>query len=291
MTFLERKITLQIDLGNKATFNPGGDNTVTIKGHRVHVSLTNTFGPLNGEARIRVYGLAPSLLNQIASLNQTTATAQANTVTVLAGDDTNGMAIAYSGQIQIAQADMSEHPESALNITAMGVGLLGVKRVNPTSYAGSADAAVILKNLATLGGLDFENSGASKILATPYFCGDLSKQIDDCARQAGFDRYIDKQTLAIWPRGGSRGGAIPLISADTGMVGFPSYTSMADGGGLALTCLYNKDLKVGGKVQVKSQLSVANGTWQVFSISHELESLVPGGQWFSHFNALFPSNG
>lgn len=286
MTFRERKITLQIDLGNKATFNPGGDNTVTLRDHRVHVSITKTYGPLNGEARIRVYGLAPSLLNQLASLNKTTATAQANTITVLAGDDVRGMGIAFAGQIQVSQADMSQHPETALNITAIGVGLLGVKRANPVSYPGTADAAVILKNMATLGGLDFENWGASYILATPYYCGDLKKQIADCMRAAGFEGLLDDKTLAIWPRSGTRGGAIPLISPETGLVGYPSYTSMDEGGGLSLTTLYNTDIRIGGQIAVQSGLAVANGKWQVFSLNQELEAQVPGGQWFTHLTTL-----
>jgi len=32
------------------------------------------------------------------------------------------------------------------------------------------------------------------------------------------------KTLIIWPKGGSRGGSIPLVSRDTGMIGYPSYT-------------------------------------------------------------------
>ena len=35
----------------------------------------------------------------------------------------------------------------------------------------------------------------------------------------------------------------------------------------------------------------ANGTWSVYSLDHDLESLVPGGAWFSNVGAIRPGLG
>ncbi|MDE1947542.1 MAG: hypothetical protein KGL43_02780 [Burkholderiales bacterium] len=288
MTFITRAIELSFTLGhdasgNAASFNASGANVVTLTGHRVQVSVSETTGPGMGEARIRVYGLVPSILNRLSSLNSATATAAPNRVVVKAGDNGHALAIVFDGQINLAQADMSQQPTTTLNIMAFGGLLNAVQPIPPSSYPGAADAAIILQNLASQMGLAFENSGASKMLATPYFWGDAKKQAMDCARAAGFEIVIDRNTLAIWPKGQARGLAVPLISPDTGMVGYPTYSSMSDGGGITVKTLFNPQIRAGGAVQVKSALPVANGRWLVFHVGHELEAEVPGGQWFTHF--------
>lgn len=280
MTFVQRSIELTFTLGVAAA------STVTLTGHRVQVSIANTIGPGSGDARVRVYGLTPSVLNQLASLNQATALAQSNRIQIKAGDAGKALALVFDGQIILAQADMSQQPNTALNIMAIGGALASVQPLPPSTYPGAADAAIILQNLAAQMGLAFENSGASKMLATPYFWGDARKQATDCARAAGFEIAFDSNTLAIWPKGSTRGGLVPLISPDTGMVGYPTYSSMTDGGGLEVTTIFNPSLRIGAAVQVKSSLPPANGKWGVFNLTHELESEIPGGQWFTHFRAL-----
>ena len=286
MSFIERKIALQITLGQGASFDPSGSNVVNLEKHRISVSINKTIGGAGfGEARIRVYGLVPSILNKLSSLNSAIATAQGNRLAVMAGDDRNGMALVFTGNIILAQADMSTQPETALSLLAVGSGLQATQNIAPQSYPGGADAAVILQNLASLAGLNFVNYGASKIISTSYTWGSARKQIEDVIRAAGFHGAIDNGALIIWPADGVRGGQVPLVSSATGMVGYPTYWASEKGGGIAVTTVFNQQLRTGAAVKVESGLNVANGTWGIYELAHDIESLVPGGQWFSHFKA------
>ncbi len=285
MTFAQRAIEVTFALGNGASFNTPGDNVVTLTGHRVKTRITAVAGPASGQANIRVYGLQPSILNKLAALNGAAATAQSNRVIVKAGNAGEVPAIVFDGQIVLAQSDMTQQPQTALEITANGGALGSVMPTPPSTYPGTADAAVILQNLATIMGLSFENSGASKILSTPYFKGDAKSQAIACANAAGFEITFDQNTLAIWPKGKVRGGSIPLISPDSGLVGYPTYVAMTEGSGLFVTTIFNPQLRTGGAVQIKSSLPYANGKWGVFYLTHQLESEVPNGQWITQFTA------
>jgi len=286
VTFLKRRIDLSFALGLGGAFGESGTNTVTVSGLRVHAHIEQVNGPGMGQAEVRVYGLTPSLLNQLSSLNQATQVTRKNVLTVSAGDDVNGMAVVFQGQISVGQIMLNAAPDTHLLVLANSGGLEAVQRVAPTSYPGSADAAVIMQNLAYLADLDFENNGVSVQLATPYFTGSPWEQMKRCAEHGNFNYTIapngNRKVLAIFPKDGARGGAIPLVSPATGMVGYPSYSTSVYG--LELTTLFNPLLRIGGQVKVQSSLEVANGTWRIFNLQHELESEDPGGQWFTRFS-------
>ena len=52
----------------------------------------------------------------------------------------------------------------------------------------------------------------------------------------------------IWPKGQNRGTLIPLISAETGMVGYPSSTQ----NGVAVRVLYNPAMNIGQRVKAEA---------------------------------------
>jgi hypothetical protein len=283
VSFVKRRVDVTFQLGT-GSFGESGTNTVTCSGLRVQAHIDKVFGPGMGEAQLRIHGLTPSLLNQLSSLNQATMATRRNTIIISAGDDVSGMATVFQGQIMISQIMLNTAPDTALMVLAQAGALAAVQNVPPTSYPGTADAAVVMQNLAFLAGLEFENNGVSMQLATPYYPGSPLEQIRKCAQagRAVFDYVIDDRTLAIFPVGGSRGGQIPVISPATGMVGYPNYSTSVFG--IELTTLFNPLLRPGGMVKVESDLAVANGTWQVFNMQHELESEDPGGQWFTRFS-------
>ena len=97
---------------------------------------------------------------------------------------------------------------------------------------------------------------------------------------------LDEGKLAIWPRGASRAQtAVPLLKADTGMVGYPTYTAT----GIVVTTLFNPTIRNGASVAVESSLTPANRPdWHVMKLVHELESNTPGGKWFTQVNLARP---
>jgi hypothetical protein len=207
-----------------------------------------------------------------------------NTVTVLAGDDVSGMAQVFQGTIIAAWADFMAAPEVAFNITGSAGLIEALLPIPASTYPGSADAAVILANLAGQMGLEFENSGVSVILSKPYFPGSARAQAQACADAARIEWVIDNGTLAIWPRGGARKGLVPLVSPEAGMVGYPTYTAT----GIVVTTQFNPTVRFGGQIQVQSSLTPACGAWNVVTLVHDIEANMPGGKWFSQMQLAAP---
>jgi len=289
MTFARRVISLQFSLGMGGSFGESGADTVTVTGLRVQAQIDKVVGPGMGTLNMRVYGLTPDMLNQLSALNQGAETYKRNMVTVQAGNEGEVLATVFQGQILVGQQNLNGQPDTSLLVVAAAGQLQAVQTAQPTSYPGGADAATIMSNLAQLAGLQFENNGVSVQLSTPYFYGSPRDQIRTCAEAGRFNWIIDdggsgtgaQNTLAIWPNGGSRNGQIPLISKDTGMIGYPDYSTSLNG--LTISTLFNPFIRVGGLVQIKSDLQVANGTFRTFDISHTIESETPGGQWMTRF--------
>ncbi|WP_347558583.1 hypothetical protein [Robbsia sp. KACC 23696] len=281
MSFARRKIDLTFRLGT-GNFGESGSNTVKVSGLRVHASIEKAGGASMGTAHLRVFGLTMSMMNQltgIVALIDGQIAYRANEVVVEAGDDVAGMSVIFQGQIAKSQIDMSGAPESALMIVGTAGLFDASKPVPAVSYPGSADAAVIMQNLATQSGYSFENNGVSVILSSPYFHGSARDQMVACANAAGIEWIIDDGVLAIWPKGGARGGAIPVVSPETGMVGYPIY----DSPGITVRTVFNNQLLYGAKVKVESSLAFANGTFIMFHLAHELQSETPNGAWFTQF--------
>lgn len=284
MPLIERKIDVIVAFGTGAD-GLGEGVAVTLSGHRVSASVNIAGGAGLGNAQVRIYGLTLSLMNQLSTVGKLPTMFRKNTVTVMAGDEVNGMAQIFQGTIIAAWADMMAAPDVAFNITA-GAGLIeALLPIPASSYPGSADAAVILSNLAAQMGVAFENNGVSVILPKPYYAGSARAQALAVVEHAGIEwNGIENGVLAIWPRGGSRGGQIPLIEAGKNLVGYPTYTAT----GIVVTTEFNPVARFGGQVEVKSELTPACGTWNVLTLLHDVESQVPTGKWFSQMQLVAP---
>jgi hypothetical protein len=287
MSFTRKKINLTFKLGRDTngvqyTFTEGNYDQVSVTGLRIQATIANAGPPSMGEAFVIVHGLTPSLMNQLSTvrrLNNGRVTTRFYQMVIEAGDDIAGMSTIFQGQVSLAQIDMSGAPDSSLHITAHAGLFEAVKTTAPMSFPGVADVATIMQSLAVQNGYTFENNGVTVKLSTPYFHGSPKQQMEDCATAADINWTLDTGTLAIWPKGGSRGGAIPLIAASTGMIGYPSNYDV----GIAVRTLFNPQIGFGKKCQVQSGLPFANGTFVMFGIAHDLESETPNGKWESSF--------
>lgn len=285
MTFARRKIDITFQLG-KGSFGESGADTVKVSGLRCSASITMGTGHVSGELNLRIWGLSLDIMNQLTVLKQdllNNMSKAANYVTVEAGDDLSGMSIAFYGGISEAYADFSGTPDTSFVLVAYAGLLSSLKPVQPVSYKGSVDAALIMQDIATSMDRTLENGGVSVQLRDVYLPGTAKDQMDSVKRAGNFNAILDPQQpiLAIWPLNTVRGGLIPLINKDTGLVGYPTYAQ----NGISLTTLYLPTLAVGGAIKLETQLTPAAGQWATYLVSHDLEAEVPGGKWFTHIEA------
>lgn len=284
MTFSHKQIAVTFDIG-EGNFGESSFNRLKLSGPlRASLEITETGGPALATCHLTIAGMTLSNMNALSTLGIRATIVRRNVVTVEAGDVDSGLSVVFQGQIIDAWADFSGMPEVIFNVNA-GTGYLQrIKPVPPTSYNGLADVATIMKSLATQNDLNFTNDGVTAQLIDPYFPGTAEAQMDACAKAAGINWTISNNTLAIWPKNGARGQLIPIISPDTGMIGYPTFTQS----GIQVTLLYSPSINFGQKIQVESSLTGANKVWRIQTIAHSLESETPGGAWLTRITAVDP---
>ena len=280
MSFVARQITITVQLG-KGNFGADGFDTVTLAGYRCSVGIDRAALPFMGTANARIYGMPISVMNQISTLGNPPFTAgRLNQITITAGDAEAGMFQIFQGIISNGYQDYDGMPDVCFVIEAIPGGADFLKASAPSSFPGSPDAAMILQGLASkfTPPLSFQNYGVSVPLNTPYLSGTLIDQVRAVIRAANINGEIHNGTLAIWPRNGSRPVNNTVISAENGLVGYPSFNGVQI---MSARTLFNPTLDFGQQVNLKSSLANASGTYYVNMLSHTVESLTLGGAWFS----------
>ena len=287
-SFVQRVLRVTFRLGQVNGTQPtfqgsGGANQLTLSGLRCSAAITQTGGISQGALDLRIYGMTESQMNQLSQVQGAPIRQPpGNSVTVEAGTAA-GLSQVYAGTINGAFIDYTGSPQVPLHVLGLAAYEAAVKAVPPSSYKGGADVAVIMGNLAKTMGFQYENNSINGIiLSNSYFPGSAYQQAQACANAAGIEMTVDNGTLAIWPRDGSRGGSVPLISPGTGMKGYPVQTLT----GIELETLFNPSVKFGSRVQVQSSRQTACGTWKVIQLSTILESETPDGAWFQRLTLV-----
>lgn len=285
MTLVRRVVTLQFQLG-KGNFGDSGSDTIEVKGVRVSASLNQSGGRAMTEADIKVYGLPLDVMNQLTILGKPLEEGRHNTVIVSAGDEGGPLAVVFAGTIMESWVDARNAPEITLIVNAKDGALLALKPIVPTSFKGTVDVATIVSYIAEVSNMSFQNSGVSVQSTSPYYPNTALHQLYELAdhydfnafvETAGADANANSSKIIIWPKGTARPGSVPTVSPATGLIGYPMHTQ----NGIELTTLFNPAIGFGQSIRVESSLTPANGLWNVFRVSHDLESEMPNGKWFT----------
>lgn len=276
---VQRVLTVTFTLG-AGTFAESGTDTVTVSGLRATATISRNGGLSPSHLSLRINGMALSVMNQLTQLGQPIAFVSQNYVTVQAGDAVNGMTTVFTGQSLGTWVDASGAPDVALVCEAIEGQYNAIAPANPTSYEGPVSVVTILQSIAGQLGLTLEPNGVNVTLTNPYLPGTLVDQARGVAQAANINIAFDFATnaLAIWPKYGSRSTpAPPLVSAETGMVGYPVHTQF----GISVQTIFNPNIQAGGQIQVQSVLAPANGLWATYAVTHDLASELADGPWFT----------
>lgn len=269
-------------------FGSSAANQITLSGFRASVTVDKGGGQMFGTLRAQIYGVSASDMNSITTLQYQALTTTRNTISVHATDGDQDTLI-FTGNIVNAWPVYQSLPDVYLQIEAQMAFLNQLTPVAPSSFKGSADAAVIMNQLANTMGYTFENNGVSVQLSNVYLPGTGTDQAKKLADMAGIVWGIDNNILWIANKNGDRGGTIPQISASSGLNGYPT----PDGQGfINFQTLFNPAIRFLGRIQLISSIPKANAQWIVTSVAHRLECEKPGGAWFSQIrgntNGLVP---
>jgi hypothetical protein len=242
----------------------------------VHVEFANL--PTTGIAQMRIWGLTLDHMNQLSKAGLVYA-GRNNTVTVKAGDTENGMVTVFHGNIVEAYPDMNAQPETSFYIMASPTNDMQLKPAASSTYPNAVAGSTILSQLAAQAGYTLENNGVDTQLQSPHYSGTVWQQIRRVVDALDCFATVDgvNKVIAIWPKGGSRAGQPHAISPETGMIGYPSFQLNK----VMLRVLFSPSYipQVGKRVQVKSQLQGASGTFTLIYSTLDLACNIPDGPW------------
>ncbi len=330
MSFSQRLITVTVQLApNTGTNQPNkfvetGGDTVTLSGSRTSVRIQNSGAPADCNAQVKIWGMTPSLMNQLSTLGLVFNLVPKNQLTIQAGTmgpgGTPNLATVFTGTVWAAYGDYSAQPDVPFIFECLSYAADAVLSVPPSSFPGSANVSDIMSGLARQMNLGFENNGVSSTLANAYFSGAAKVQAQKCADAAGISwGIVQGNVLAIWPRGGNRNTPnMPVIAPppEGDMISYPAFTQQ----GIVVKTLFDPTISFGSLIKVNSSLlsgivnsqgsnrggakslapvaasqSMATAattfpsTWAVNKLDLALDSLLPKGQWMSSIWAYNPN--
>ncbi|MGC9159772.1 MAG: baseplate hub protein, partial [Terracidiphilus sp.] len=271
-----------ITLANGKVFQ-NGQNTVTLQGLRASVYIENAGGAMLGTMKAQIFGVSESDMNTLTSLiwdnlivTPSGSTFAFNSIQVFALDGTQ-TTLVYQGDILNCWGVFMSMPEVYLYIEAQIGYLALVQPVPPLSISADTAISTVMGQLAQQMGYQFENNNVQGTVKKGTYLGStLMEQARTLMQSFRFWMYLDgTNTLAIAPYGQARSTIAPLISPQTGLIEYPAFNST----GVNFATLYNRDLLLGGPVEIQSSIPKARGTWIVTSMSHQLTSQMPGGPW------------
>ena len=266
-------------------------STITLQGLRASVYIDNAGGAMMGTLRAQIFGVTESDMNSLTSpqwditvTGPGASTFSFNQIQVFAIDGAQETLV-YNGVIQNAWAVFTSMPNTYLLIEAIIGGDKLIAPSSPISISADTDVETLMSQIAKAMGYQFKNYGVKiTVPKGDYYANTLMEQARQLMRSYKFWMYIDStnpNTLAIAPYGSATETIAPLVSPETGLIGYPvfSYT------GLNFETLFNPGITYGGLIHMKSSIPKANGPWIVVSMSHQLSSQMPGGMWKSTINA------
>ena len=257
--------------------------TLVYEGIETHVSIEKPGEPDENKANVEMYNLSMDAMRDMTTLSFKPLQSKNNLIVIFAGDETSGMSQCFAGEIQTAYADFSGAPTIKMHIEAAAGSYPSLKASPPIAVKGSQSAASLIEQFAKESGYTFLNNGVSASVKNAVLNGDPVSKMRTVAGMVGCELIIDDNVVKIQPfdRGLDQGNAV-LMSKDSGMLGYPTFTSE----GIKLRCLYNPDLQLGGMIKVDSVVPGAEGVWKISKLSHSLVANSPSpGDWFSEVEA------
>ncbi|MDF3625783.1 hypothetical protein [Brytella acorum] len=312
-SFTKKKITVTFTVASGALGPSATDDTAVLEGHRCQVEIRNGGWTSAASLALRIEGMTLSMMNRLSvaapavSGNRPLNIAIANSmVLVEAGDDESGMATVFYGRIMQAFADFKNSPNVAFQVFAFTNYEAKATIIESRSFRGPTTAQAIFSDIATRAKLNFINRGVNfPIAGNVYLQGSVHQQLEKLHHDYQIPYALEggskahPVTLKIWPPDLDIGEVNdPVrITSKTGLIGYPAYSQS----GVEFTCFYNPNILYLEPIYLESRYApeawrpntsalpqnlASSGLWTPFGISHSLESETPGGQWFTHVEAV-----
>lgn len=287
------KFIITLGVGNPNNFAAGGFqyNTIILQGLKATVHIDNA-GAFNlGTLKAQIYGVNQQDMNALTSTQWSFLAGELpNTIEVWAIDGSQETLV-FNGIYLNGWGVYSSMPEVFMYIEAMVGYAQEMTSAGPTSLSADTSISELMGSLASQMGLQFENNLTTSIAVKKgtYLGNTAMEQAKRLMQMFNFWMYVDPSTnpamLVICNNGTARANVTPVISPQTGLIGYPLFNAT----GILFETYFNPAILFGGGVNVQSSVPKANGNFIVTSMAHELSSITPGGPWKTTVNAVNPA--
>lgn len=278
MAFNRKVIKITLVLGGKEeSFTSDNKNKLSATGLRISAEITNGNGAPSPSARVRVYGLPMETMDKLIRIRIRDLESLKDTIIVEAGEEGDELTVVFKGGITYAEPDFAEAPNVSVIITAQTAVMETMGSTAAESYEGPQEVVNIMGNICKRIGYTFEENGVNQKLDNVYLCNSDIKKIQWLAESANLDLYIENSHIAVTNKGQPRKLKIPVITPNTGLVGYPTPTKF----GVQFKCFYDPLVRFGGLVRINDSLiDVCNGDWLIYGVRTLLETESDSARWF-----------
>lgn len=268
--FTEKTIKVTVflregDFGN-------GNNTVAYEGLPTEVEIEKSGGKDGCKASVTIYGMKLDTARQMTMLAFRKLQTYNNVIVIEAGTKHQKLDNVFQGEIVTAVPAIDQN-NLVFKIEARAGYYPNLIPTPPVSVQGETTVDKLMQQFAKEASYDYENRGITASVANSVFYGSPVQKAQQLATQMGFDLLIIDRKFIIQPYETEPKGTIPLVSKDSGLIGYPSFTN----DGVQCSSLFNPDFELGGYFELKTILPHASGIWKINKLSTKLSAYVPGG--------------
>lgn len=291
-SFTVKRLEAHITLA-KGGFNPGTGQAANTKVVRLGMDaeISKPGGKEKNKCTLKIYNMPMEDMETLTTLAFDPLAVKGNRLTLMAGDDENGLSQAFTGDITSAVPVFSDNASASFEIEAVTGYVQAVTPAKPLTAEGAQDVASLMQRLAQQMGLTFKNRGVKGVqLRNIAFVGGAEEQARQIVEAARIYLILDDKEMIIAPLGTLREDdndkKTPVLSGKTGLIGFPSF----DNKGISCRCIYEPRLMIGGPVRIDSIVPKASGLWRVTSLTHSLQANYgQATNWQTSFKATYPN--
>lgn len=272
------RVSIALDKG-------GANNQYVFQGFATNVAISKTGGVDFATAQVEIYGLTLPVMGQLTTLAFKPLNRRWNAIEIAAGEADTDLPVIFRGCITVAYADLNG-ASPVLKIEAQ-VGAYPILEPAATvSVTGTHDAAAFIQSQSAQAGFDFQNDGVQGTISDMTVYGDPLTKAKTVANAIGADVIFDDDKTVLVPKDGVRRaeGGIPVISAESGMIGYPTFTNQ----GIQCRSFFRPELHVAAAVRVQSIVPHATGVWKITQLTHSLSAHNPSSSaWDTSFEAMW----
>lgn len=274
------------DIRVSITLDKGGaNNQYVFQGFATNVAISKSGGVDFASAQVEIYGLTLPVMAQLTTLAFKPLNRRWNLIEIAAGEAETDMPIVFRGCVTVAYADLNGS-SPVLKIEAQVGAYPILEPAGSVSITGSQDATAFIQSQSAQAGFDFQNDGVQGTISDMTLYGDPLTKIKTAAGALGADViFDDDKTILVPPDGVRRAeGGIPVVSAASGMIGYPTFTDQ----GIQCRSFFRPELHVAAAVQVESIVPHATGVWKIQQLTHLLSAHNPNSNaWETTFQAMW----